>query len=169
MRLAPLPAAAASLFLAAPAAAPAAVADDAAAAGGGAAAAACTGHPGNVRLYVDVQNVRSNQGLIAVTLYADDSGRFLAHRGALYVGRVPAREGTTRVCIWVPTPGIWAIATYHDENANRKYDRNTFGLPKEGAGFSNNPPTFLGLPSFQRVRFPVHAPETEIRIRLKYP
>jgi uncharacterized protein (DUF2141 family) len=157
-------AAAAAFFLCG---SPATAADEAANAGGG--GDSCTGHPGSVRLYVDVQGVRTSQGLIAVTLYADDSHKFLAHRGSLYVGRVAARQGTTRVCIWVPKPGIWAIATYHDENASRKYDRNTFGLPKEGAGFSNNPPTFLGLPSFSRVRFPVHAPETEIRIRLKYP
>ncbi|MDB5693073.1 MAG: hypothetical protein JWO81_2136 [Alphaproteobacteria bacterium] len=148
---------------------PALAADDADAAGGGGAGGACTGHPGTVRLYVDVQNVRSSTGLVAITLYADDSSRFLAHRGSLYVGRVPARQGNTRVCIWVPKAGIWAIVAYHDENANRKYDRNAIGLPKEGGGFSNNPSTFLGLPTFRSVRFPVHAPETEIRIRLKYP
>jgi uncharacterized protein (DUF2141 family) len=129
----------------------------------------CTGHPGDVRLYVDVDGVRSSQGLVAVTLYADDPHKFLARRGSLYVGRVPAHQGTTRVCIWVPKPGIWAIATYHDENGNRKYDRNAFGMPKEGAGFSNNPPTFFGLPSFQRVRFPVHGPDMEIRVKLRYP
>ena len=160
-----LPAAAFAAFFLSSAAAAA----DEAAAGGGGAADSCTGHVGTVRLYVDVQGVRSSQGLIAVTLYADDSSKFLAHRGSLYVGRVPAHQGTTRVCIWVPRPGTWAIATYHDENANRKYDRNAIGLPKEGAGFSNNPPTFLGLPSFSRVRFPVRGPETEIKIRLKYP
>jgi uncharacterized protein (DUF2141 family) len=147
---------------------PAFAADDAESDGSGNAGGACTGHPGTVRLYVDVQNVRSSAGLIAVTLYADDSSRFLAHRGSLYVGRVPARQGTTRVCIWVPKPGIWAIVAYHDENSNRKYDRNAIGLPKEGGGFSNNPATFFGLPSFSSVRFPVHAPQTEIRIRLKY-
>jgi uncharacterized protein (DUF2141 family) len=159
-----LPAAVAAAFLLSPQPAVAADAESGAGAGD-----SCTGHPGNVRLYVDVQGVKSNEGLIAVTLYADDSHKFLAHRGSLYVGRVPARQGTTRACIWVPRPGIWAIVTYHDENGDRKYNRNAIGLPKEGAGFSNNPPTFLGLPSFSRVRFAVHAPETEIRIRLKYP
>ena len=168
MRLAPilLPAAMAALFLSAK---PAAGADDA----GGAATAdggeTCTGHPGTVRLYVNVQGVRSSRGLIAVTLYADDSSKFLAHHGSLYVGRVPARQGTTRVCIWVPKPGIWAIVAYHDENGNRKFDRNMFGMPKEGAGFSNNPSTFLGLPAFHHVRFAVRAPQSEIAIRLRYP
>ncbi|HEY1605885.1 MAG TPA: DUF2141 domain-containing protein [Allosphingosinicella sp.] len=131
--------------------------------------ATCTGHPGTVRLLVDVQGVRSSQGLIAVTLYGDDSSKFLAHHGSLYVGRVPARQGTTRLCIWVPKSGIWALAVYHDENGNRKFDRNMFGMPKEGAGFSNNPSTFFGLPAFHKVRFAVRAPQTEIGVRLKYP
>jgi uncharacterized protein (DUF2141 family) len=147
---------------------PAAAASDADSPAGGA-AETCTGHPGTVRLYVNVQGVNASQGLIAVTLYSDDSSRFLAHRGSLYVGRVPAHQGTTRVCIWVPKPGVWAIVAYHDANANRKYDRNAIGLPKEGAGFSNNPATFLGLPSFRSVRFVAHAPQSEINIRLKYP
>jgi uncharacterized protein (DUF2141 family) len=144
-------------------------ADEGESPGGGAGAETCTGHPGNVRLYVNVQGVNASRGLIAVTLYPDDSSRFLAHRGSLYVGRVPAHQGTTRVCIWVPRPGIWAIVAYHDANANRKYDRNAIGLPKEGAGFSNNPGTFLGLPSFRSVRFAVHGPQSEISVRLKYP
>jgi len=166
MRLAPtlLPAAIAALCLAAQPAP--AVAEDGDGAGGG---ETCTGHPGAVRLYVNVQNVRSSHGLVAITLYADDSHKFLAHRGSLYVGRVPAHQGTTRVCIWVPKPGIWAIVAYHDENGNRKFDRNMFGMPKEGAGFSNNPSTFLGLPAFHNVRFPVRAPQSEIAIRLRYP
>lgn len=148
---------------------PAFAADDSESDGGRAGPETCTGHPGNVRLYVDVHGVQSSQGLIAVTLYADDSSKFLAHRGSLYVGRVPAHQGTTRVCIWVPHSGVWAIVAYHDANANRKYDRNAIGLPKEGAGFSNNPPTFLGLPAFRSVRFAVHGPQSEINVRLRYP
>jgi uncharacterized protein (DUF2141 family) len=148
---------------------PALAADDAASAGGAPDGESCTGHPGTVRLHVNVQGVRNSEGLIAVTLYADDSSRFLAHRGSLYVGRVPAHQGTTRVCIWVPKPGVWAIVAYHDENANRKYDRNAIGLAKEGGGFSNNPSTFLGLPTFRSVRFVVHGQGSEINIRLKYP
>jgi hypothetical protein len=50
----------------------------------------CTGHASDTRLYVDVVNVRKAEGLIAVTLYADDRSKFLAHRGSLYVGRVAA-------------------------------------------------------------------------------
>lgn len=129
----------------------------------------CTGHPSGTRLFVAVSGVRSAQGLIAVTLYADDRGRFLARRGSLYVGRVPARPGTTRVCIHVPAPGIYGLAVYHDANADRRFDRNMLGLPAEGYGFSNDAPTLFGLPRFSAVRLNVPRDGFSTNVRLRYP
>lgn len=131
-------------------------------------AADCTGTPSPIRLFVNVDNVRSSQGLIAVTLYTDERRKFLAKRGSLYVGRVPARQGRTRVCIHVPAPGIYALAVYHDADADRSFDRTGLGLPDEGFGFSNNPPTFLGLPNFNRVRLNVPKTDLSTTIRLHY-
>ena len=129
----------------------------------------CTGRPSATRLFVTVTNVRSADGLIAVTLYADDSRRFLARRGSLYVGRVPARAGTTRVCIHVPAPGVYGLAVYHDADANRSFNRNAIGLPAEGYGFSNDAPTLFGLPSFRRVRLAVTRDGFATSVRLRYP
>ncbi len=128
----------------------------------------CTGTPSATRLYVRVENVKSSRGLVAVSLYADIRQKFLAKRGALYVGRVPARQGRTDVCIHVPKPGIYAIAVYHDADSDRGFDRTGLGLPAEGFGFSNNPPTFLGLPSFGSVRIAVPRSGTRTMVRLKY-
>ena len=129
----------------------------------------CTGTASPVRLYVNVENVRSSQGLIAVTLYADDSRRFLARRGSLYVGRVPARAGTTRVCIHLPSTGVWGLAVYHDVNGNRSFNRTGLGLPAEPYGFSNNPRVLFGLPSFRSVRMSVPRNNMQTRIRLRNP
>jgi uncharacterized protein (DUF2141 family) len=129
----------------------------------------CTGKPSATRLYVDVSNVRDARGLIAVTLYADNPKKFLAKRGSLYVGRVPARAGTTRVCIHLPTPGTYAVAVYHDEDANRKLNRKGIGTPAEGYGFSNNASTLFGLPSFRSVRLSAPRSGLQTSIRLKYP
>ena len=133
------------------------------------ASADCTGRPSSTKLYVNVQRVRSSKGLIAVTLYADIRSKFLAKRGSLYVGRVSATAPTTRACIYVPAPGIYGLVVYHDENANRKFDRSFIGLPAEGAGFSNNPSTFLGLPNFSSVRLNVPHTNMETTVRLRYP
>lgn len=129
----------------------------------------CTGTPSATRLIVTISNVRSAQGLIAVTLYADDSRRFLARRGSLYVGRVPARAGVTRMCIFVPTPGTYGLAVYHDTDANRRFNRTALGLPAEGYGFSNDAPTLFGLPRFSSVRLAVPRDGFQTRVRLRYP
>lgn len=129
----------------------------------------CTGPMSETRLNVTITNVRSAKGLIAVSLYADDPKKFLAKRGSLYVGRVPAQQGTTRMCIHLPAPGVYGLAVYHDENGDRKFNRNAIGLPAEGYGFSNNAPTFFGLPSFGRVRMSVPRSGFETSLRLKYP
>jgi uncharacterized protein (DUF2141 family) len=130
---------------------------------------ACTGRESDTRLYVDVVNVRKTEGLIAVTLYADDRSKFLARRGSLYVGRVPARTPATEVCIFVPRPGTYALAVYHDADADRSFDRTGIGLPKEGYGFSNNPPVIFGLPSFSKVRLAVPRSDLRTSVRLRYP
>ena len=139
-----------------------------AAAAAPAAAQDCTGTPSPIRLFVNVDNVRDSRGLIAVTLYTDDRRKFLARRGSLYVGRVPARQGRTRVCIHVPKPGIYAVAVYHDADADRSFDRTGLGLPDEGFGFSNNPPTFFGLPNFDRVRIRIPKSDLSTTVRLHY-
>jgi uncharacterized protein (DUF2141 family) len=128
----------------------------------------CTGTSSQTHLFVNVDNIRHSRGLIAVTLYTDDRRKFLARRGSLYVGRVPARQGRTRVCIHVPKPGTYAVAVYHDADSDRSFDRTGLGLPDEGFGFSNNPPTFFGLPNFDRVRVRVARSGQSTTVRLRY-
>ena len=130
---------------------------------------ACTGPESAVRLHVNVENVRAGEGLIAVTLYADDSSRFLARRGSLYVGRVPARAPATRMCIHLPSTGTYALAVYHDADSNRSFNRNGVGMPAEGYGFSNNPGTLFGLPSFRSVRLAVPRNDMQTTVRMRYP
>lgn len=134
-----------------------------------ASAQACTGTPSAVRLFVNVTNVRASDGLIAVTLYPDERSRFLARRGSLYVGRVPARRGTTRVCIHLPSTGIWALAVYHDADGNRSFNRGRLGMPAEGYGFSNDAPALVGLPAFRRVRLSVPRNNMSTSVTLRYP
>ena len=129
----------------------------------------CTGPASATWLNVTAEGLRNGDGLLAITLYADDNSKFLAHHGSLYVGRAPAIEGTMHACIFLPHPGVYALALYHDENANQKFDRNAIGFPKEGFGFSNNPPTFAGLPSFPSVRLNVSRTGLTTHVQIKYP
>ena len=129
----------------------------------------CTGPASNTWIDVVVEGVRSGNGLIAITLYADNSKKFLVKHGSMYVGRVDAQAGSARGCIFVPKPGVYAIAIYHDENGNQGFDRSGFGLPVEAYGFSNNPSTLAGLPTFKSVRLNIPRSGLVTRVRLTYP
>lgn len=131
----------------------------------------CTGPASPTGTWIDVvvEGVRSGNGLIAITLYADNSRKFLAKHGSLYVGRVDARAGTTTGCIQIPRAGVYAIAIYHDEDGDQKFNRTGLGLPEEGFGFSNNPSTLAGLPTFKSVRLNIPRAGLVTRVRMRYP
>lgn len=134
------------------------------------AAPACAGPASDTWVNVTIDNVRNDNGLMAVTLYADKASKFLVKHGSLYVGRVPATAPETRMCLFVPGPGIYALAVYHDEDSSQTINRVGFlGIPSEGFGFSNNPPTIASLPSFRSVRLHISKTNLETRIHLKYP
>lgn len=135
-----------------------------------AAPAECKGDlSGGSWMNVEVTNVKSSSGIIAVTVYADDSSRFLAKKGSLDVVRFPAKAGTFRGCVKLPKNGVYALAVYHDADASRKLNRTGLGMPAEGFGFSNNPSTLAGIPAFRSVRINVAKPGLATRINLTYP
>lgn len=135
-----------------------------------AAPASCVGDlSGNGWLNVEVSGVRNSSGLVAITIYADDRSKFLVKKGSLDVVRVPAQAGTTRACVKLPANGVYAIAVYHDEDGSKKLNRGGLGMPTEGFGFSNNPPTIASIPTFGSVRLNVPKNGLTTRISLKYP
>ena len=142
-------------------------------AGGSGAAAAtpnCAGPASDTWINITIDGVRNGNGLMAVTLYADESRKFLVKKGSMYVGRVDATAPETRMCLYVPKPGVYALAVYHDEDASTNLKRSgVLGLPEEGFGFSNNPPTIASIPSFRSVRLNIAKSGLSTRIHLKYP
>ena len=135
----------------------------------GGAPAGCLGLASAAWLNVAAEQVRGSDGVIVLTLYPDDKARFLKPMGSHYVVKVPARAGTTPACVFVPKPGVYALALYHDANANGKLDRNAIGIPKEGFGFSGNPKIQFSAPSLESVRLTVGAAGMQTRIRMRYP
>lgn len=128
----------------------------------------CEGRETQTKLTVQVVGVRAAKGEMAITVYPDDAKRFLAPHSKLARVHAVAQAPMTTACFWLPAPGFYAVAIYHDENANHDFDRTIVGLPAEGFAFSNDPPTPTALPAFQAVRFQVGAGETRLKVRLKY-
>ena len=128
----------------------------------------CEGHDSQTKLTVQVTGVRAAKGEMAITLYPDDAKRFLAPHAKLARVRAVAQAPMTTACFWLPAPGYYAVAVYHDENANRDFDRTIVGMPAEGFAFSNDPPTPTALPPFKAVRFKAGDGETRIKVKLRY-
>ena len=128
----------------------------------------CAGKAGPNRLTVQVASVRAAMGEVAVTVYPDDPPRFLAPKGKLLRQRVPAQAPATKACFYLPV-GYYAVAVYHDANADRDFNRNAIGLPIEGFGFSNDAPTKVGIPAFSTVRFRTRPGESVIVLHMRYP
>lgn len=63
--------------------------------------------------------------------------------------------------------GTYAVAIFHDQNANGKMDKNFLGIPKESYGHSNNVRGTLGPPAFDKVMFELHNPKKEISIKIE--
>ncbi|GJL64591.1 MAG: hypothetical protein NPIRA04_32450 [Nitrospirales bacterium] len=82
--------------------------------------------------------------------------------------RESAQVTSTLICLQAPHPGTYAVVVHHDENDNKKLDRNWIGLPTEGVGFSKNPELFLAPPAHNEVSFQVHEGVNRIDITLHY-
>ena len=102
---------------------------------------------------IQINGVRNNDGLVRIAVY-DRSADFPS--GSPVVGTdIAAAEGTTVVHLHELPVGRYAIAFYHDEDANAEFGQNFIGLPTEGYGFSNDAPVVLGPPSFDEAAIEV--------------
>ncbi len=125
----------------------------------------CDARPNAIDL--TVTDVRSAAGTITVDLYDDVPESFLKGKRKVSRVRAPARQGTVHICLAAPKPGVYALGIYHDENANKKFDRNFIGLPTEAYGVSNNPGFRLGPPSHDEAAFTVGAAGIHMEIGLR--
>jgi len=63
--------------------------------------------------------------------------------------------------------GKYAACIYHDVNSNNNCDKNFFGIPTEGYGFSNNIRPVFSAPSFEDCAIYVKA-DRVVSIKLIY-
>jgi uncharacterized protein (DUF2141 family) len=119
-------------------------------------------------LHVSVSGMRSAKGNVTITIYPDDAAHFLDGKFKVARQTLPVTLPVTTACFVLPVPGVYAVALFHDENANGHLDTNALGIPTEGYGFSNNPTLYFGPPDLDRVRFALHAGDNAVDVRMKY-
>ena len=102
-------------------------------------------------LQVAVVGLRNDRGQVSCNLFTDPQQY---PRGAAFKEvRASIHKGSA-LCVFTDVPaGKYAMVVYHDENENGHFDRNAFGMPMEGYGFSNNAAPLFDAPNFTAAAF----------------
>ena len=110
-------------------------------------------------------NGADDYGILKVELFGEQD--FMKKSGKLRIIRVPASKENLKVCINVDGPGDYAISSYHDKDADRKFDKRWDFKPKEPYGLSRNPVIKkLRLPKWEETNFNVPMNGADITINL---
>ncbi len=117
-------------------------------------------------LRVTITEMHSSDGNVHVSVY-DRPETFPKSSGMLRELIVKAQAPLLGVTFTDLEPGIYAIAAFHDENGNRKFDQGFLGLPLEDYGFSNDPTVILSAPDFEESSFAISGDLAAITFRMK--
>ena len=123
-----------------------------------------TAHPATLDIIVN--GARSQQGVIQLVLCPDHSGFPECADRAMRSASLPISKGSASAHLTDIPAGTYAVGVFHDTNANGKLD--TFlGIPREGFGFSRNPPLRPRAPRFEEAAVPV-VEHAKMQISLRY-
>ncbi len=100
-----------------------------------------------------ITHLRNNKGHVLVAVYKDGIGYPDEVEKAFKRARLSISNKTTSILFNDLPSGNYAIAILHDENDDYKMNKNFFGIPKEGYGFSNNVMGIFGPPSHSKASF----------------
>jgi uncharacterized protein (DUF2141 family) len=117
------------------------------------------------KLTVTLENVKGSKGSLRLGIFDSEDG-FLKKAIS---GKVIKPNGDKVTAVFEDLkPGKYAVSVIHDENDNGELDKKSFGIPKEGLGFSNDAMGKFGPPSFEESSFTISTEEKEIIIKMKY-
>ena len=103
---------------------------------------------------VKINGITNTKGKIEIGLYNKKEGFAIYTENFKGASIIPSKSGVSYTFNNIPV-GTYALAAFHDENKNKKIDKNWFGVPKESYGFSLNKYGISGPPDFKDVSFKI--------------
>jgi uncharacterized protein (DUF2141 family) len=121
-------------------------------------------------LEVTFKELRDSTGQVCLSLYSGPKGfpKGGTDSDLLSSKCTPIANGVATLMFGDLKPGKYAITAFHDANNDGKMNKNSFGMPEEGFGFSNNPEIGFSAPSFGETEFPVSETKAVVPIKLRY-
>ena len=97
-----------------------------------------------------MRGIKSAKGVIRLAICPPNAGFPDCKGREVRSATLPIANGEAHVRFADLAPGAYGVSVFHDANANGKLD--TFlGIPREGYGFSRNPPFRPRAPRFDEV------------------
>jgi uncharacterized protein (DUF2141 family) len=119
------------------------------------------------KVSVTVTGLRSGDGVVRCGLYASADG--FRQPGREMRGAVGPIRGQSATCTFGNLPaGTYAVAVFHAERNEARIETGAFGKPKQGYGFSGNPSSGFGPPSFSAAAFQYTGGPLSLQVSLQY-
>lgn len=105
------------------------------------------GYPQTVKLSVTVNHLKVTNGVVFISLYNEEESFPIDGKEFRKVTVRPLSLSVSYTYTNLQ-PGEYAVAVFHDQNADGICNLGLFGVPKEGFGFSRNFKPKLSAPDF---------------------
>ena len=118
-------------------------------------------------LQVQIHQARSDRGKILILVFDRAEGFPDQIEKAFKRLFVNPKNGKAELSLDDIPAGKYAITVLHDEDDNGVMNTNLLGLPEEKYGFSNNPKSYFGPPSFEKSAIQMGTENRTIQINLR--
>jgi uncharacterized protein (DUF2141 family) len=120
---------------------------------------------GGPRLLV-VEGLASDKGKVLVAIFNKSAGFPSESNKAVLLKEAKAIKGRVEIPLDNLPAGTYAIACFHDANADGELNTNLLGIPKERYGFSNNARPGFRAPTYAEAS--VYLPDNStVFVKLK--
>ena len=126
------------------------------------------GTAGATDLAVHIENLSNSQGNVRVALHQRLDGVDFPHDAGAVAGTFSrAVAGSMRFVFADLPPGEYAVAAFHDRNADGQLGTTVLGIPTEPYGFSNDARGFMGPASFTSAAITVSEVDADFSITIR--
>jgi len=118
------------------------------------------------KLVITVDNINKTKGTIWIGLYNSADNYLIKEKSILKKIEVKQKGSSQLVVDNLPF-GTYAVALFHDINANGEMDKNLLGIPSEPYAFSKKPKSKWRIPKFDEVKFHFSKDRQQLKTKLK--
>lgn len=116
-------------------------------------------------LQVAIDQLNSDNGKVYAQIF--DGADHYKNNKSLQGTMIAAKKGANTLIFKGLPAGEYVVRIYHDENDNQKMDRNAFGMPTEGYGFSNEAIGNMGPPTFEQMKVVIKEGQEKVMTKSK--